>query len=77
LKNKSVTKDTIFMRFLHRKVLLIEDNLAKRKWEGCKKCCFCDQDNSIQQICLFHLPSLNWCGSISKEKKIGSLAAAA
>ena len=38
------------MWFLKRKVLLTKDNLAKRKWEGSKKCCFCDQDETIQHL---------------------------
>ena len=40
----------IFMWFLHRKVLLTKDNLAKRNWNGSKKCCFCDQDETIQHL---------------------------
>jgi hypothetical protein len=38
------------MWFFHRKVLLTKDNLAKRKWLGCKKCAFCDQDESIEHL---------------------------
>ena len=38
------------MWFLRRKVILTKDNLAKRKWEGNKKCCFCDQDETIQHL---------------------------
>jgi hypothetical protein len=30
------------MWFHSNKVLLTKDNLAKRKWNGCQKCCFCD-----------------------------------
>ena len=43
-------KINIFMWFLRRKVILTKDNLAKRKWEGSKKCCFCDQDETIQHL---------------------------
>jgi hypothetical protein len=38
------------MWFLHQRVLLTNDNLAKRKWEGSKKCCHCDQDETIQHL---------------------------
>jgi hypothetical protein len=31
------------MRFLHNKIVLTKDNLAKRNWNGCQKCCFCDE----------------------------------
>jgi hypothetical protein len=39
-KLKVPLKIRIFMWFLHRKVLLTKDNLAKRKWLGCKICVF-------------------------------------
>ena len=38
------------MWFLHRKVILTKDNLMKRNWHGNQKCCFCDQDESIQHL---------------------------
>jgi hypothetical protein len=49
-KLKVPLKIRIFMWFLHRKVLLTKDNLAKQKWLGCKKCAFCDQDESIEHL---------------------------
>ena len=49
-KMKVPLKIKIFMWFLHRKVLLTKDNLAKRNWNGSKKCCFCDQDETIQHL---------------------------
>jgi hypothetical protein len=49
-KMKVPLKIRIFMWFLHRKVLLTKDNLAKRNWKGSKKCCFCAQDESIQHL---------------------------
>jgi hypothetical protein len=41
-KLKVPLKIKIFMWFMSNKVLLTKDNLAKRKWKGCQKCCFCD-----------------------------------
>jgi hypothetical protein len=38
-----------FMWFLH-KVILSEDNFIKRKWHGCTKCYFCDQDDTIKHL---------------------------
>ena len=38
------------MWFVQREVILTKDNLAKRNWNGCKKCCFCDKDETIQHI---------------------------
>ena len=36
--------------FLHRKELLTKDNLAKRRWTGCKKCVFYDMDESVEHL---------------------------
>jgi hypothetical protein len=49
-KIKVPLKIRIFMWFLHRKVILTRDNLAKRNWQGSKTCCFCDKDESIQHL---------------------------
>jgi hypothetical protein len=38
------------MWFLHQKVILTKDNLVKRNWNGCKKCVFCDLDESINHL---------------------------
>ena len=44
-------KIKIFMWFLYKKVLLTKDNLAKRRWHGCKKkCVFCDSDETIDHL---------------------------
>jgi hypothetical protein len=43
-------KIRIFMWFLHCKVILTKDNLAKRNWQGNMKCCFCSQDETIQHL---------------------------
>jgi hypothetical protein len=45
-------KIKVFMWFLHKKVLLIKDNLIKRKWKGNDKCCFCDQKETVQHLFL-------------------------
>jgi hypothetical protein len=37
-----------FMWFLHNKVLLTNDNLAKRNWKGCTKCCFYGVHETIE-----------------------------
>jgi hypothetical protein len=49
-KLKVPLKIRIFLWFLHRKELLTKDNLIKRKWIGCKKCVFCDADESVQHL---------------------------
>ena len=49
-KLKIPLKIKIFLWFLHRKELLTKDNLAKRRWIGCKKCVFCDADESAEHL---------------------------
>jgi hypothetical protein len=36
------------MWFLHNRVILTKDNLKKRNWQVCSKCCFCDQGATIK-----------------------------
>ena len=38
------------MWFLYRKEILTKDNLAKRNWNGCTKCCFRDQEETIHHL---------------------------
>ena len=49
-KLKVPLKIKIFMWFLFNKVILTKDNLAKRNWNGCKKCVFCDSKESIDHL---------------------------
>jgi hypothetical protein len=60
-KLKVPLKIKIFMWFLHHKVILTKDNLAKRNWNGCKRCAFCDSEESINHL-FFACPfaSLVW-----------------
>ena len=43
-------KIKIFLWFLNRKEILTKDNLIKRRWIGCKKCVFCDADESVEHL---------------------------
>jgi len=52
-KLKIPLKIKILMWFLYKKVLLTNANLAKRKWKGSKKCCFCDSEKTIEHLFLF------------------------
>lgn len=38
------------MWFLHKKVILTKDKLVKHNWQGCVKCCFCYQEETIQHL---------------------------
>jgi hypothetical protein len=37
-------------------LILTKDNLAKRNWDGCKKCVFCDSEESIINHLFFTFP---------------------
>jgi hypothetical protein len=49
-KIKVPLKIRIFMWFLHKGVILTKDSLLKRNWNGCSKCCFCDQNETIHHL---------------------------
>jgi hypothetical protein len=49
-KLKIPLKIKILMWFLSNKVLLTKDNLAKRKWNGCQNCCFCDSTETVNHL---------------------------
>ena len=43
-------RSKIFMWFLHKKVLLAKDNLAKRNWKGNSHCSFCGNHENIEHL---------------------------
>uniref|UniRef100_A0A8I6WF16 Reverse transcriptase zinc-binding domain-containing protein n=1 Tax=Hordeum vulgare subsp. vulgare TaxID=112509 RepID=A0A8I6WF16_HORVV len=45
----------VFMWFVHKKVILTKDNLAKRNWGGSTRCSFCDNEENISHLFL-HYP---------------------
>ena len=49
-KLKIPLKIKIFLWFLNRKEILTKYNLIKRRWTGCKKCVFCDVDESTEHL---------------------------
>jgi hypothetical protein len=49
-KLKLPLKIKIFMWYLVKGVVLTKDNLAKRNWQGNKKCGFCNTDETIQHL---------------------------
>jgi hypothetical protein len=49
-KKKIPLKIKIFLWFLNNKVLIRKDNLAKRNWNGCTKCCFCDSLETVEHL---------------------------
>ena len=51
-KLKIPLKIKIFLWFLQRGVVLIKDNLAKKKWKGSKKYCGCNSNETIKHLFL-------------------------
>ncbi|WVZ85896.1 hypothetical protein U9M48_032754 [Paspalum notatum var. saurae] len=51
-KLKIPLKIRIFLWYLRSGVILTKDNLAKRKWKGDTKCCFCNETETIQHLFL-------------------------
>ena len=49
-KSKMPLKNKIFMWYLRRGVVLTKDNLARRNWQGSKKCSFCTHDETIKHL---------------------------
>ena len=49
-KSKIPLKVKILMWYLQRGVVLTKDNLARRNWQGSKKCCFCTHDETIRHL---------------------------
>jgi hypothetical protein len=49
-KIKFPPKIRVLMWFLYKKVMLTQDNLIKRQWQGNEKWCFCDQKETVQHL---------------------------
>lgn len=60
-KIKVPLKIKIFLWYLKQGVILIKDNLVKRKWNGCTKCCFCSEEENIQHLFFeCHMARWDW-----------------
>jgi hypothetical protein len=49
-RTKIPLKIKIFLWYIWKGVILTKDNLAKRKWQGSLKCCFCNSLETIQHL---------------------------
>ena len=49
-KLKTPLKIKVFMWYLLIGVTLTKDNLARRRWKGSVRCCFCNLDETIQHL---------------------------
>jgi hypothetical protein len=49
-KLKLPLKIKVFMWYLYKGVILTKDNLARRQWQGDRKCCFYSSNESIQHL---------------------------
>ena len=59
-KMKVPLKIKILMWYLDRKVIPTKDNLKKRDWQGCTKCCFCDVESIPHLFLQCPLSKLLW-----------------
>jgi hypothetical protein len=50
LAYERTSKNKIILWFLKKGVILTKDNLARRNWNGSKKCCFCSKAETIQHL---------------------------
>jgi hypothetical protein len=60
-KAKIPLKIKIFLWYLKNGVVLTKDNLVKRKWKECTKCCLCNV-SSLSNICFLIAPWPSLCG---------------
>jgi len=49
-KLKLPLKIKVFMWYLYKRVNLTKDNLARRQWQGDRRCCFYSSNESIQHL---------------------------
>jgi hypothetical protein len=49
-KLKLPQKVKFFVWYLQKGVVLTKDNLARRQWKGSLKCCFCNLEETIQNL---------------------------
>lgn len=60
-KLKLLLKVKVFVWLLHQGVILTKNNLARRKWHGNKKYCYCSYNETIQHIFFeCHMARLIW-----------------
>ena len=62
-KLKLPLKIKVFLWYLRRGVILTKDNLGKRNWKGCTRCCLCSSEESIQHL-FFNVKWLSSCGTL-------------
>lgn len=55
-------KIKIFLWYLKEGVILTKDNLAKRRWKGSLRCCFCRSNETIQHL-FFDCPMIRYIWS--------------
>jgi hypothetical protein len=54
-KLKIPLKIKIFLWLLNKRVILTKDNLARKNWKGSQRCCFCNNNETIQHL-FFYCP---------------------
>jgi hypothetical protein len=57
-------KIKVFLWYLKKGVILTKDNLARRNWNGDRKCSFCHCPETIQHIFFWIVFMPNSCGAL-------------
>ena len=50
METKATSQNQSIFWYLYKGVVLTKNNLARRQWQGDRKCCFCSSDESIQHL---------------------------
>ena len=50
METKTTSQNQSIFWYLYKGVVLTKNNLARRQWQGDRKCCFCSSDESIQHL---------------------------
>ena len=55
-------KVKVFLWFIHRGVIVTKDNLVRRNWHVNEKCCYCSNNETIQNLFLsfIYMAKLIW-----------------
>ena len=49
-KLKLPLKIKVFLWYLKKGIIIAKDNLVKRNWKGCTKCCFCSREEISRHL---------------------------
>ena len=61
METKTTSQNQSIFWYLYKGVVLTKNNLARRQWQGDRKCCFYSSDESIQHLFFdYHFAKFVW-----------------